>query len=117
MALYRLLTAAFIAPNRYAEGTIVNFTGVPGPHMEPLDDDARKALAAYYKKNPDATLNPLGSFGASAPGDAATAEVVTAAPAPAVVDLGNLANPGKAAPGPTEVLGKIAEDAAAQTVS
>lgn len=40
------------------EGTEIEFDGIPGPHLEPLDDAARAAMAAYVKKFPGATLDP-----------------------------------------------------------
>lgn len=40
------------------EGSEVEFDGIPGPHLEPLDDEARLAMAAYIKKFPGATLDP-----------------------------------------------------------
>jgi hypothetical protein len=31
---------------------------IPGPHLEPLDDEAHTAMAAYQKARPGATLDP-----------------------------------------------------------
>jgi hypothetical protein len=31
---------------------------IPGPHLEPLDDPARAAMAQYWKDRPGATLDP-----------------------------------------------------------
>ena len=52
MARYRLTEKSYIndmvlePETEIGEGTSVPFSGVPGPHMEPLDKDAEKALAA-----------------------------------------------------------------------
>lgn len=52
MSRYRLTEPAFIgnrvwpAETEIGDGTQVPFSGIPGPHMEPLDDEAKKALAA-----------------------------------------------------------------------
>lgn len=56
MATYRLTEKAFIGNVVYeedtviGEGTSVPFSGIPGPHMIPLDDDAKKAVAAAQKQ-------------------------------------------------------------------
>ena len=39
-------------------GTELDFAGVPGPHLEPLNDEARDALAKYWREHPNATLDP-----------------------------------------------------------
>ena len=72
MARYRLLEKAylcetFLDPNPpegpreiiIGDGTPYPFKGVPGPHMEPLDDEAKALRAAYDKAHPDATLDPV----------------------------------------------------------
>lgn len=52
MGKYRLTEPAFIgnvvwpAETEIGEGTQVPFSGIPGPHMEPMDDDAKKELIA-----------------------------------------------------------------------
>lgn len=58
MARFRVLTDTFIAPNLYREGTIIDYVGTPGPHFQPLDQDAHDSLLDYYEKNPGASLNP-----------------------------------------------------------
>lgn len=51
MPRYRLTEPAFIgdvvwpAETEIGEGTQVPFSGIPGPHMEPMDDAGKKALA------------------------------------------------------------------------
>jgi hypothetical protein len=42
----------------FPQGREVEFSGVPGPHLEPLNDAAREAMAAYWKAHPGATLDP-----------------------------------------------------------
>jgi hypothetical protein len=46
----------------YAEGEEVEFDGIPGPHLEPLDEPAKLAMAAYWAANPGATLDPTRSL-------------------------------------------------------
>ena len=62
MAKYRLNQTAWINETLLEPGTEIDFDGQPGPHMEPLDDEAREALAAYYEANPGATLDLIGSL-------------------------------------------------------
>jgi len=45
MAKYRLTAAAIIDDVQREIGFEFEFDGVPGPHMEPLDDAAKKAVA------------------------------------------------------------------------
>jgi hypothetical protein len=40
------------------EGTVIEFAGVPGPHLEAIDETARVAMAAYWDKYPNASLDP-----------------------------------------------------------
>jgi hypothetical protein len=65
VALYKLPQNAYLP--RYPgapiselifEGQEVEYNGVPGPHMQPLDDAAKQALADYYAVNPNVTLDP-----------------------------------------------------------
>lgn len=65
MPKYQLLQNAYMKPHPKAdmcvlcfEGQIVEYDGVPGPHMDPQDTAAHEALAAYYQDNPGATLDP-----------------------------------------------------------
>lgn len=44
------------------EGAVIEYAGVPGPHMEPLDDEAKTAMAAYLKARPGASLDPTRSL-------------------------------------------------------
>jgi hypothetical protein len=50
MAKYKLTAAAIINDRQYEIGEEVEFDGVPGPHMEPLDADAKKAVADFAKR-------------------------------------------------------------------
>jgi len=56
MATYRLTEKACIIDQVYEEGTVIGegtavpFTGIPGPHMEPLDDDAKKRIKAAQER-------------------------------------------------------------------
>jgi hypothetical protein len=55
-ATYKLTEKAFIGnvvceeDTLIGEGTSVPFSGVPGPHMTPMNPDAEKALAAARKQ-------------------------------------------------------------------
>jgi hypothetical protein len=44
---YMLLSSAFIDDGYRRAGTIVECQGIPGEHMQPLNDAARQLLAAY----------------------------------------------------------------------
>jgi hypothetical protein len=50
MARYKLREAAVVGDRYYGAGEEVEFDGVPGPHMEPLDADAKKVAAAADKR-------------------------------------------------------------------
>ena len=54
MARYKLLQAAIVEDVQREAGTEVDYNGVPGPHMEPLDADAKKAVADRDKDKPSA---------------------------------------------------------------
>jgi len=41
-----------------AEGAEIEFDGIPGPHLQPLDDAAKERMAQYWKDRPNATLDP-----------------------------------------------------------
>lgn len=53
---YRLTGKAFIAPNLLKEGTIIYYSGEPGPHFEPLNEAAAIRFAEYAKTHPEAML-------------------------------------------------------------
>jgi hypothetical protein len=40
------------------KGAEIDFDGVPGPHLEPLNDEARAKTDKYWAENPGATLDP-----------------------------------------------------------
>jgi len=46
-----------------AEGEEIEFDGIPGPHMEPLNDAARQRMREYRQANPHATLDPTSTLG------------------------------------------------------
>jgi hypothetical protein len=54
MARYKLLQAAIVEDIQREAGTEVEYDGVPGPHMEPLDAAAKKAVADRDKDKPAA---------------------------------------------------------------
>ena len=65
MPRYRLTERSYIndqlldAGTEIGDGTSVPFSGIPGPHMEPLDKPAAVAVKEYFTANPGATLDPL----------------------------------------------------------
>lgn len=72
---YRLLQKAYMRPSPDAEGdqivpegAEVTYLGVPGPHMEPLNDAARAALETAPKRGlrPEMTLPLQGPHGGEA---------------------------------------------------
>lgn len=76
MPRYKLNQTAYIKkhpsaamPELCFEGTIIDHDGVPGPHMEPMDDAARAALDAYYASNPGVTLDPTRKLSVSVADD------------------------------------------------
>jgi hypothetical protein len=44
------------------QGTDVEFIGTPGPHLEPLNEEASEAIKAYWVKFPNASLDPTRSM-------------------------------------------------------
>lgn len=46
----------------FEEGEELEFSGIPGPHLEPLDAEAKERMAAYWAKFPGATLDPTRSL-------------------------------------------------------
>jgi hypothetical protein len=93
MATYKLNTPAFIGGHRLVEGTIFTIDNEwqPGPHCEPQDADAEKALKAYYDAHPDATLRPVEQL-------PNTFEVQVVAVEPKGVEVVNLGGDPNAAP-------------------
>jgi hypothetical protein len=59
MPRYRLLNDAFFAPEFVKAGTIVEWDGPFGPHMEPLDHEADNLRMQYFRDNPDAMVSPF----------------------------------------------------------
>lgn len=44
--------------DRLAQGDEIDFDGVPGPHLKPLNEAARERMEAYWVANPGADLDP-----------------------------------------------------------
>jgi hypothetical protein len=42
----------------FRQGTEIDFDGVPGPHLAPLNAEAEAKMRAYWAKYPGATLDP-----------------------------------------------------------
>ena len=61
MARYRTLTKTFIAPHLLEEGTAftIDNSWEPGPHVEPLDEEAEAAFEAYNQAKPGRMLEPI----------------------------------------------------------
>ena len=76
MAKYKLTAAAIIDDVQRAIGDEIEFDGVPGPHMEPLDAAAKKAVADRDKaaapaSDPDMTAHAAETTRPGAPPPAA----------------------------------------------
>ena len=56
---YRLTQDSFFPPNKIPKDSVIEWTGTPGPHMEPMNEEAECALEAYYKAHPEASLSPV----------------------------------------------------------
>lgn len=106
MPRFRLKRDTFIAPRLFKAGTVIEYDGPLGEQFQPLDKEGEKALAAYYEEHPSArrpfTENLRTKGGKPGEFKAPTAEVVEEPPAEPVEKAGNLAQPGKAAPGPSD---------------
>lgn len=50
MAQYRVVSEFFYEGTLYKSGAIVDYTGIPGENLEPLDDAARAAVAAAEQR-------------------------------------------------------------------
>lgn len=104
MAKYRCTTKTFIAPELLDEGTVftIDDSFEPGPHLEPLDEAANAAVAAYFDKKPHARLNPVEDLPMTT-GVAIVEEQAGPAPGSEANPL-SLAGAGamQAEPGPTE---------------
>ena len=104
MARYRATTRTFIAPQMIEQGQefTISDDWVPGPHVEAVDDAAEKALAAYFKANPQASLRPVDAL-------PITVDEVHAPKAPPA-EVPNLADP-SAKPEPGLANGGVAKAA------
>lgn len=56
---YQLNTDTFIEPNLLKADTVIYYEGPFGPHMTPLNDEAKAKAEAYYAANPSASLQPV----------------------------------------------------------
>ena len=91
MPKYVTNTKTFIAPHLLDAGTLINYNGPPGPHLDPVDDEAKNATFKYYQDNPHARIGPIEAlpvYGVE----------VLAPPVipPSAIDVGILGNPGPA---------------------
>lgn len=51
MPKYRVRTKSFINHTIVEEGAIVNYDGIPGPNLEPIDTGAKKAATVAPEAN------------------------------------------------------------------
>lgn len=45
---YEVLTRTFIEPEMLAKGCIIEFEGAPGPHLFPLNEEAKARMESWY---------------------------------------------------------------------
>jgi hypothetical protein len=81
---YRLTEPAYIDDQLLEAGREINFEGIPGYHMEPLDDAAREMKAKYPSQyvDPITSLQTVGV--APDPKDAALVDMMASALAKAL---------------------------------
>jgi len=115
MAQYIVNTKTFIAPLLIEPGTLINYYGPPGSHLDPDDDEAKAAVEKYYSDNPHARLNPVEALPVYG------VEVLAPpVPVPSALDVGILGNPGAAVPmrpGPDDSVSKALAAAKAAATS
>jgi hypothetical protein len=71
---YKLTEAAYIDDKLYQEGDTINYDGIPGYHMEPLD----KAAEDMKKKYPSVKPDPIAEMTDLKMGDATMTNFVEA---------------------------------------
>lgn len=101
-AQYRLVGRRFIAPHLYEDGSIIEFDGEPGVDMEPLNDEAREAVEALYLRKPNVAVKPFEELPRT------FSSTLIEPPPPDTTNYGNIADPERGRPGPTERGGDIA---------
>lgn len=72
MTWFTLDTDTFIAPKLYPAGSRINYEGPLGPHFKPEDDEGEALMVAYYKANPQASINPVADLAGTVDGPIAT---------------------------------------------
>lgn len=72
--LYKLTEAAYIDDKLFPEGATINFDGIPGYHMEPMD----KAAEAMKQKHPSVKPDPIAEMTDLKMGDATMTNFVEA---------------------------------------
>ncbi len=50
---YKVLQDSFMEPNHVKAGSIIRTWGPPGPHLEPMNESAEKAMEAWYEEEHD----------------------------------------------------------------
>jgi len=56
---YKLTQDSFFPPHLIKRDSVIEWSGTPGPHMIPMNDEAEAAMEEYYRANPHASLNPV----------------------------------------------------------
>jgi hypothetical protein len=51
MAKYFVKQDMFVAPHFIRAGTEINYNGVPGDYLEPMDEEAEAAMEAWYSQS------------------------------------------------------------------
>lgn len=100
--LYRVLQKTFIEPNLYEQGSVISYSGPPGPHLVPVDDEAKAKTRAWAEENPGVSLRPFDQLPLTMENVPQASLVSAPGRLAQEVAMGNLAQPGKAVPGPTE---------------
>lgn len=112
MAQYKTNQKTFIAPHLLDEGVVftIDKNWVPGPHVEPMDDEAKEAYEAMEKAREAAGHAPVTLHPAEALPSTVSSIDTPAAPAAPTLDLSLAeAAAGKGSPGPSDKGGSIAE--------
>lgn len=112
MAIYRTLQPCFIAPQHYPAEAVIHYNGPPGPHLEPIDDEAKAAMEVYWAENPHASLNPVEGLDKTMQAEPITSSLIRG-PLPSGEMAGNLAVPGPRQQG----LGEVGSPGLAPTTS
>lgn len=79
MPKFRVLTKSFIGNSLLEEGAIVDFDGVPGPNLEPLDAPAQTAAEQFAATAAGDLARQKAAAAGAEPDAAAAAAAISAA--------------------------------------